>query len=183
MKYAAFDQEGNIIGFYAPEIHKNIPSNTIQITDEQWQECLSNQGRYKVISGQLVSQPLASTPNDAEYLQAYKDIKKAQLNKLCKQTICSGFYSFALGEQHKYESEIEDQINLLGSIQLNEDMLYRCWNTEETYQEWYFHTAEQLRQAFRDGTVMVRANLERVSLLKEQVDASTTIEEINNIQW
>lgn len=62
-------------------------------------------------------------------------------------------------------------------------MLYRCWNTEETCQEWYFHTAEQLRQVFSDGTAMIRANLERVSLLKEQVDASTTIEEINNIQW
>jgi hypothetical protein len=84
---------------------------------------------------------------------------------------------------HKYEPKIEDQINLLGSIQMNVDRPCRCWNPEGTKQEWYQHTVDQLKQVFFDGAVMVMNNLVKVSTLKEQVDAATTIEEINNIQW
>jgi hypothetical protein len=127
--------------------------------------------------------PVATTPTFDDELQIIKNLKKEELNMLCQRTICSGFYSSALGEPHKYESKVEDQINLMGAVQLGIDMWYRCWNIEETKQEWYQHTAEQLKQVFIDGSMMVRANLERVSILKEQIDLLTDIEEINNIQW
>jgi glycerophosphoryl diester phosphodiesterase len=48
MKYLQYDENGKILAFYAPEIHKNIPPNTIEITDEKWQECLENQHKRGV---------------------------------------------------------------------------------------------------------------------------------------
>jgi len=47
MKYALFDEKGFPIAFYDPEIHSNIPKNAIQITDEQWMEFITNQGRRR----------------------------------------------------------------------------------------------------------------------------------------
>lgn len=48
MKYAIFDEKGLPKGFYSKDIHgDNIPKEAIQITDEQWQEFINNQGRRK----------------------------------------------------------------------------------------------------------------------------------------
>lgn len=49
MIYVAYDGNGRITGFYSPEIHEdNIPSEAIEITGEQWQECLKNQYHWVV---------------------------------------------------------------------------------------------------------------------------------------
>ena len=46
--FAEYDQNGHIVGFYAPEIHTNIPEKTIEITTEQWQDCIDNQGKWMI---------------------------------------------------------------------------------------------------------------------------------------
>jgi hypothetical protein len=136
-----------------------------------------------IVEYKAETNPNNPDPPEELTLEQTKAIRTAELNSLCQATICSGFYSSALGESRKYESKIEDQINLMGAVQMNMDMLYRCWNPAGTRQEWYQHTAAQLKQVFMDGSIMVRANLERVSTLKEQVQAATTIEEVEAINW
>lgn len=55
MKYAIFDERGLPQGFYTPEIHgDNIPKEAIEITEEQWQEFINNQGRRAYINGQII---------------------------------------------------------------------------------------------------------------------------------
>lgn len=54
MKYAAFDESGNIVGFYDDGINKSIPTNSIEITEEQWLECVQYYGKYKVLDKKLV---------------------------------------------------------------------------------------------------------------------------------
>lgn len=47
MKYASYDTlTGIIIGYYDPVINKDIPTNSIEITDEQWIDCITNQGKW-----------------------------------------------------------------------------------------------------------------------------------------
>jgi len=49
--YAHYDENtGNIKGFYADEIHgkENIPEPKIAISETEWQDALSNQGKRKV---------------------------------------------------------------------------------------------------------------------------------------
>jgi len=48
MKFAEYDQNGNVVTFYIPDVHNNIPENVVEITDEEWQLYLSNQNKYKI---------------------------------------------------------------------------------------------------------------------------------------
>ena len=48
MKYASYDHAGVITAFYDSKIHPSIPSNTIAISDEEWQECLLYQNLRRV---------------------------------------------------------------------------------------------------------------------------------------
>lgn len=98
MKYAEYDQMGNIIGFYAPEIHgENIPVNSIEITEEQWQDCLNNQGfrgvdiaakTIIVITPPLPPEPLPQPNPDIELANAINsattldELKKALTGNL-----------------------------------------------------------------------------------------------------
>jgi len=53
-KYVIINAEDFPIGFYSEDIHDVIPEEAIEITDEQWMECLENQGHRKIIDGQVV---------------------------------------------------------------------------------------------------------------------------------
>jgi hypothetical protein len=54
MKYAKIDSNGVPIGFYSDDIHSSIPEYTIAITEEQWLECINNQGQRAFVNGGLV---------------------------------------------------------------------------------------------------------------------------------
>ena len=41
MKYAHLDKENKILGWYSDEIHSDIPTPNIEVTDEVWQEALN----------------------------------------------------------------------------------------------------------------------------------------------
>ena len=42
MKYAHINENNQLIGWYDSEIHDNIPTPNIEVTDEQWQEAINN---------------------------------------------------------------------------------------------------------------------------------------------
>ena len=49
MKFATFDGAGKLTGFYSEDIHGvNIPAGAIQLTDEQWRDCINNQKKWMV---------------------------------------------------------------------------------------------------------------------------------------
>lgn len=41
MKYAHLDKENKILGWYSDEIHSEIPTPNIEVSDEVWQEALN----------------------------------------------------------------------------------------------------------------------------------------------
>lgn len=54
-KFAILDTDGLPLAFYAEEIHGDaIPSEAIEISDEQWREFINNSGRRKWLNGQVV---------------------------------------------------------------------------------------------------------------------------------
>jgi hypothetical protein len=73
-KYAAFDTSGSITAFY-DSIDSPLPKGVtaIEITDEQWTECLSNPG-HTVASGAL--QP----PSEAELFKRATTAQKAGID-------------------------------------------------------------------------------------------------------
>jgi hypothetical protein len=67
-KYAAYNAQGAITGFYDGAISP-VPDgvNAIEITDAQWQTCLSNPG-YTVADGALVAPTPPAPPTTAQLL-------------------------------------------------------------------------------------------------------------------
>jgi len=56
MKYAIFDGNGLPTAFYSPDVHgDDIPTEAIQITEDQWNEFISNNGLRKWADGEVVA--------------------------------------------------------------------------------------------------------------------------------
>jgi hypothetical protein len=54
--FADSDSDGNIVGFYTDDVHEleQIPVTAIPITEEQWQACLAEPGKWIVEDRKLV---------------------------------------------------------------------------------------------------------------------------------
>ena len=49
MKYARYEKDtGNIEGLYDTAVHNTIPSRTVEITDAEWSNIVSNPGKYMI---------------------------------------------------------------------------------------------------------------------------------------
>ena len=80
-KYAAYDKSGAITGFY-DSVDSPVPSGTtaIEITDAQWQTCLSTPG-YSVVNGVLTPPSAATLLEQAQTAQiaALRDAYEAAI--------------------------------------------------------------------------------------------------------
>ncbi len=120
-KFAAYDANGNITGFY-DSVASPVPAGltAIPITAAQWEECLgaaSTVARYTVANGALVA---PAPPSAASLLAAAQSSQAAAVTTACYATITGGFPSSALGSQHIYPSgntpQHPDQSNLNASV-------------------------------------------------------------------
>lgn len=62
MKYTVLNENGLPTAFYSDDIHSDIPSDAIEITEDQWLECINNSGNRKFVNGSLVEYIEAVTP-------------------------------------------------------------------------------------------------------------------------
>lgn len=118
------------------------------------------------------------------FLQKNKDNKTIKINADCETKIISFFPSSALGNIHYYQSDRDDQINLMGLVTAGVDDLLKCGfkNDDESITwEWKPHTKEQLKDVFDDGYTYKKEQLLRAANLKNQVSAAVTIEELVKI--
>ena len=67
-----FNEDGFPTGFYSSDIWpEGYPDGTVEITADQWNECLEFQGRRKFVGGQLVEySPPPYVPTLADYTAA-----------------------------------------------------------------------------------------------------------------
>ena len=123
-------------------------------------------------------------PKDIEVVRAEKI---AELNNACAKAIIGGFYSNALGEKHRYDSDIVDQINFMQAYDLakvtGKPVPYRIWNTDDVTKDFYPHTSQQFEVAYQDGAIMKAEPLTRCANKKIAVAKATTVEEVLAITW
>lgn len=81
MYYANYDEStGKILGFYSDEIHKEIPTPYIELTDEEWQEAIN--GFYHVVDGVLTEDVFEVTIEDKiDQAQIEYQVKFSELQK------------------------------------------------------------------------------------------------------
>lgn len=120
---------------------------------------------------------------ESELLAAARSIKVNEINEICEKTIISNFTSLALGTNHSYQSDRDDQTNLMGLVIDNKDDLLKCTNLADTTTEWVIHTAAELRKVFEDGKRHKKDNLIKAQSLKNFVTMATTVEAIEQVIW
>ncbi|MDI7218849.1 hypothetical protein QMN07_15215 [Leptospira santarosai] len=99
----------------------------------------------------------------------------------CSWWICDGFQSAALGEPHFYNSDRDDQLNLIGLAALGTSELLKCTQDLVAKKEYTMHTTEQLKIVLIDGANRKKFLLHKAGDLKTKISNATTIGELNEI--
>ena len=110
--------------------------------------------------------------------------KLEAINSGCARSIESGFHSDALGEPYRYDSALEDQVNLTGLILSGFDALCACYGSDGK-KVFRGHSAEQLHVVgqhlvtFKQIALQHAENLKRVlskALAERDLPAMQAIE-------
>lgn len=98
----------------------------------------------------------------------------ATLSADCEAAITGGFVSSALGTPHTYQSDRDDQTNLLGShataLATGQSVPHKC-RDENSVWAYRLHTPAQMTQVLADGAATKLGHLQRFGLLRDQVQA------------
>jgi hypothetical protein len=187
-KQAAFDASGAIIAFYdTTDSPAPAGASVINITAEEWQICISNQGSKFVENGALAEVP---PPSAAELLAAAQAAKIGELSAACKASIYAGFTSDALASGYSYPAKDTDQQNLASSV--IDSLLSNGaagWVTPfwcaDASGSWAFrmHSAAQIQQVGKDAKAAVLAAMAKNQALVGQVAAASTVAAVNAVAW
>lgn len=184
-------------GLYLDGVHGDgIPVDAVAISKAQHTELLQGEAAGRKIVSDAAGVPfLTDLPpssmhvwvNGAWILEpsGLYELKRSEINTACEQAITAGFVSSALGEVHRYDSALEDQLNLQGAVIRNQDADYPCAG-EDGIVRFRPHAAAQLQRVSDDFTVFKHALLLRANELKGLLDEALAIGDagvIEAIAW
>ncbi|MFS2106645.1 hypothetical protein [Ralstonia sp. Ralssp135] len=184
-KFAAYDPQGRIIGYY-DNIDSPVPdgmTNVIEITQDEWLACI-NQPGYTVVNGALV----APLPPTTEALLVQEKAQQAtKVSTACVAALITGFTSSALGTPHTYPSQDDDQRNLQSAVSASA-VAPSNWTTPiwcANNDAWSFtaHAAAQIQQVNADWLTHRVAAQQKYADLIARINAATSIEEVQAIEW
>jgi hypothetical protein len=121
----------------------------------------------------------------AAILAALFEQKMLEVNDACNRYIEGGFTSNALGEPHRYSSQMDDQINLTGMVLSGLDASYACFDANQV-KVFRPHTAAQLHLVSQDLVRFKQAALQHADNLKK--DLATALNDkklkvMKSIKW
>lgn len=111
--------------------------------------------------------------------------KLQEINAGCNSHIESGFMSSALGEPHRYNSQMDDQINLTGMVLSGLDASYACFDADQV-KGFRPHTAAQLHQVGQDLVRFKQSALQHADNLKQDLATALKgkkLKVMKAIQW
>ncbi|WP_078125864.1 hypothetical protein [Leptospira alexanderi] len=173
-------------------IAKEFEAKKVYNTTTMAERILLNWGDELDPANETEAKPLQNQNGDNLPFQIYSDsgwiidISKRRkelirsVDRFCELKIIAGFDSSALGEIHHYESDREDQLNLIGSVSLNSEVLYKCTNSLGL-KEYRTHSASEIKQVLNDGAIRKVALLQRAYELKSFIKDATK-EEIEGFE-
>jgi hypothetical protein len=175
MKYAEYDNSGNIIAFYDDAIHTNIPEQSVEITDNQWQDCLANPGKNIVSGGVFAS------ASNATLLQLAKTAKINELTRAYNSALISDFNSSALGSSHTYACDMVSQAMLNSLITAGNTANYIYYNSGSPVVA--SHSLAELQQVLDDLITAQQTAISNYNAKVAAVNAATTVTDVNAITW
>jgi len=115
-KYAAFDEQENVVGHY-DDVDSPVPpavKNVIKITDEEWSKCISTRG-YKVSNEKLVAPPAPSVQQLLSDAQAKQNTLLTRAYDLVIQSPVS--YTTQAGITNVYQADTRSIAALNAALQ------------------------------------------------------------------
>jgi len=106
-----------------------------------------------------------------------------ELSESAKLDIVNGFTSSALGTQHWYDSNLEDQLNLIGATASTIDVLFGVRETEFGPKLYKNHTHVELLNVLSDGKNVKLFVLQKFNNKRDVILLATTEAEIDAITW
>jgi len=129
---------------------------------------------------------------DASLLTEAKVAKITELSVAAGNNITSGVISDAIGSSRRYDAELEDQANMLGSILATSpsvanpegtSMYYASRDPSTGVKAYLPHTYTQLRQVLDDGAAFKLQVLVTFNGVKDAVLAMTSVADVNAVTW
>lgn len=166
MKYYTYRDNGDYRGFTNSDIQ---PVNSTTIAPTEQAGYIPN---WNGLTWDLVVK--------IEDLMDSKNLKIEELSTNTENSIISGFESIALGAIHTYQSDRDDQTNLMGLVVSNSDELFKCQDSNGVW-SYKLHTVAQLKQVFDDGKTVKLNILVDFNTKKEAILNASTQEELDSI--
>lgn len=122
-------------------------------------------------------------------LPGAKAARIVALRDACQSAIYAGFESNALGTAHLYPALDKDQANLSASVlasllpNLPAEWTTPFWCAVDGVWSFWPHTAAQIQQVGTDAKAAILAHMAKNAQLAAQVEAATTIAQVNEVQW
>lgn len=117
MKIAHYDESqainglAPIIGFYDSKIHQQIPVPNIELSDEQWQECIDNNGRRRVeINTKAIAAYTPPPPALADYQATVYNQVRADLYAFITDEGQSDFPEWKQANYSSRLAELADKV-------------------------------------------------------------------------
>ena len=119
---------------------------------------------------------------DAEFIEPFRRERKIILKNKCKLLIEAGFTSSALGADHHYNSELENQTNLILAATRNTSVNYKCVDANNVKVP-RLHTPQQINQVINDFESHRQARIDELEVFTGLIDVATTQAEIKGVGW
>lgn len=118
---------------------------------------------------------------DSQALARAKSAKTIELTGYAELDRNAGFTSSALGTVNTYDSTLEGRINLIGASQGGQPTNLNL--KESGVRKRISHNTAQINTVLADGFAALQAINDKESGLLDQLDAATTLAELDNINW
>ena len=177
-------------GFYDPAIHgTNIPADAID--ESKWSmthaQLMDAQTAGKTIIADAGGSPIAVDPILLMTLSQVQAAQATKLSAACATALTTGFTSSALGVVLTYPSQDADQRNLQSAVSAaataSPGWTIPLWCTDGDHWSFTSHTAAQLQQVNADWLAHRVAAQQKYADLIAQINAATSIEEVQAIHW
>ena len=129
-----------------------------------------------------VSTVVTKATLEEDYLTKHKVDRIEVLSAEAQALIVTPFKSTALGGspvEYYYDSDAEDQLNLIGSATAGDDMYYPT--RIDGVKTYMMHTAAQLKKVVQDGRDVKLSVLQNFTAKKDDILDATTIAEVDAI--
>jgi hypothetical protein len=172
----------NIVTQNEFQIVINFNKDIVEVLKSEGYEIMtSNQKNELIVNISMEKGILFNEVTPELIIQYHKDIKKAEMNQKCDDTICGGFTAT---NGHTYRTNRDDQTNMIGQKdELNEDptILVVPWKTEDS--GYINHTREEWLSIYSQAFQFKKQQLFKYDKLKKDIAAATSHPEIIDIKW